>query len=171
MTYAPYTPPPAPKKHRARNTLAGIGTGVVLLAVVGALTGSPTPAAAPVPVVTPTSSGTAPAPAPATTTTAPATVTYTCTGQAPDGIDITYGPEGTSLSATTLPFHATTVLNPDAMYYTVNAQLSGSGHVTCTTTIQTGDGTVTAQTAQAEGGYNIATAEVCSSFDGGWEAC
>jgi hypothetical protein len=105
----------------------------------------------------------------------PAQVTYSCKGSAPDGVDITYGPEGSDHSASRLPFTHTDPLDPTAQYYVTTAQLQGGGSVSCTTVVQTdnGDGTAHQVTkhASADGGYNIASAEVCSTFDGGWDAC
>jgi hypothetical protein len=105
----------------------------------------------------------------------PQFVTFACTGSAPDGLDITYGPEGSNLGASSLPFSKTTAYDSGAQYYVTTAQLSGSGHVTCTTTVQTdnGDGTAddVVNSGTASGGYNIASAQVCSSFTGGWEKC
>jgi hypothetical protein len=102
-------------------------------------------------------------------------VTYACTGHAPDGVDITYGPNGSNLGASSLPFSKTTGYDASAQYYVTTAQLSGSGQVTCTTTVQTDNGDGTAHVVQnsgtASGGYNIASAQVCSSFTGGWEKC
>jgi hypothetical protein len=103
------------------------------------------------------------------------TTAYTCTGTAPDGIDITYGPDGTNLSASALPFTQSTPLDPNAQYYVVDAQLHGSGQVTCQTVVTYTDASGTAhsvtKSATASGGYNIASAQVCSRFDGAWEAC
>lgn len=110
----------------------------------------------------------------APTTTQPTVaeqVTYACTGSAPDGVDVTYGPSGSQYSASHLPFKKTVALDDSAQYYVTEAQLSGSGHVTCTTTIQRSDGSTVVNTATAEGGYNIASAQICSTFDGGWDKC
>lgn len=105
----------------------------------------------------------------------PQQVTYSCTGSAPDGVNITYGPGGSNHSASSLPFTHTDSLDTSAPYYVTTAQLSGSGSVSCTTTVQTdnGDGTANhvANTASADGGYNIASAQVCSTFNSGWEVC
>lgn len=102
----------------------------------------------------------------------PEQVTYSCTGHG--GVDITYGPNGTQHSASSLPFHHTEPLTAGALYYVTTAQLQGGGSVSCTTTVQTVsfDGTAddVSNTGSADGGYNIATAEVCSGVDG-WEKC
>ena len=111
------------------------------------------------------------APADPETASVPEKVTYRCSGHAPDGVDITYGPEGSNYSASHLPFTKTATLDDSAQYYAIQGQLSGAGSVTCTVTVQTSDGTVVTQSGSASGGYNIASAEICSSFDGSWDKC
>ena len=105
---------------------------------------------------------------------APEQVTYACTGSAPDGVEITFGPNGSNHSAGSLPFRHTEPLTTGALYYVTTAQLQGGGSVSCTTTVQTVsfDGTAddVDNTGSADGGYNIATAQVCSGIDG-WEKC
>jgi hypothetical protein len=117
------------------------------------------------------------APAAPSTSSAPAApeqVTYACTGSAPDGVDITYGPSGSSHSTSKLPFNHTEGLTSGAQYYVTEAQLQGSGSVSCTTTVQTdnldGSANDVANSGSADGGYNIASAQVCQSLDG-WDKC
>lgn len=98
-------------------------------------------------------------------------VTYSCTGSAGDGVNITYGPSGSDYSASSLPFTKTMSLAASAEYYDTEAQLQGGGSVSCTTTVIGEDGSTTTNTAAADGGYNIASAEVCSNFDGSWTDC
>lgn len=119
-----------------------------------------------------TGGGSAPKAAPTTTTTpAPPTAAFNCTGSAPDGVDITYGTDSINDDGNgALPWSASLALPSDAEYADVQAQLSGSGSVTCTTTV-TWDGHSVTKTGAANGGYNIASAQICSSFDGGWETC
>jgi hypothetical protein len=187
-TRAPYQPPQAPKKHTARKIILGLVCGTFAIIVVSAVasggntpstTSAPPTATATIPTpsapasatyTAPTPAAPAPAAPPATTPAAVAQVTFACTGNAPDGIDITYGPEGTDDSADSLPFTKTMPLDPDAQYYNVTAQLSGSGHVSCTTVVDW-DGQPVTQSGSASGGYNIASAEMCSDFTGGWEKC
>lgn len=97
-------------------------------------------------------------------------VTYACTGSAPSGVQITYGPAGSQFSADSLPFSETDSLDASAQFYVTTAQLQGSGSVSCTTTVQPGGGGVVVAGGSASGGYNIASAQVCSSSDG-WEKC
>lgn len=99
-------------------------------------------------------------------------VTYACTGHG--GVQITYGPNGSQHSASSLPFHHTEPLTTGALYYVTTAQLQGGGSVSCTTTVQTAavDGSAddVSNSGSADGGYNIATAEVCSGLVG-FEKC
>jgi hypothetical protein len=194
--YAPYIAPQKPKR-RGRTVLiiAGSALGVlVVAAAVGAAT-TKTPDTTtrgdtlPIPVASGMLSpgqqqpGVAyvstppPPPAPSTSSAPPVPqqVTYSCTGSAPDGVDITYGPNGSNHSASKLPFKHTEPLDTTALYYVTTAQLQGGGSVSCTTVVQTDDGDGTANqvtsSGSADGGYNIASAEVCGSFDGGWDKC
>jgi hypothetical protein len=102
-------------------------------------------------------------------------VTFSCTGKAPDGIEITYGPDGSSLGASALPFSRTLPLDLNAMYYVVQAQLQGSGAVSCSTVVDYNDASGMARsvtkTGAATRGFNIADAQVCSGFDVDWETC
>ena len=184
-------PPQAPKKKRGAQ-IAGFGClGIVALIVIiviaaavgGSKTGntaagSTTTPPAPVAVVTTVAgqgviadaSTDAVAPATSAAPAVPDQVAFSCTGSAPDGIDITYGSDSSNSSASHLPFHKTIPVASDAEYYDITAQLSGSGHVTCSTSVRQ-DGSSVSKSGTAEGGYNIATAEVCSDFTGGWESC
>lgn len=188
----PFRPPTPPKKSSAPKILGfgclGLVALVVIIVVATALassgktgTGS---VAAGASASAPAAAGSDAAAAPASATTpasaaAPAssaapvaqTVAYSCTGSDPDGVNITYGPEGTNDSASSLPFSATQSLTGSAQYVNVTAQLQGDGQVSCTTTVTYGTGQTVTQTGNASGGYNIASAEVCSDFTGGWQAC
>jgi hypothetical protein len=151
--------------------------------VSGTKSGNSAAGAAASTAVAATTAAKAAAAAPATTKTtaaAPATskapaavpqqVVFSCTGHAPDGIDITYGPEGTNDSASSLPFTVTVSLDNSALYYNVTAQLQGDGQVSCSTVVDW-DGQSVRQSGSANGGYNLASAEVCSDFSGGWQTC
>lgn len=188
---SPTTPPPAGLSKRSRNagrvTLLAAAVAVVAIFAIWASNKPGTDAGSGVdttlsqptdtatqadPGLVPGTVADSPTPSPSPV---PQFVKYACTGSAPDGLDITYGPEGSNLGASSLPFSTTAAYDSGAQYYVTTAQLSGSGHVTCTTTVQTdnGDGTadVVVNTGSASGGYNIASAQVCSSFTGGWEKC
>jgi hypothetical protein len=200
MAEAPYplhAPPVAASRPRVsffRRTpviLLGLMVAFGLGAVIGADGPGQAPAVAV--VATPVTGSSAPATTPATsaapvlaasapvvlvTTTPPAppqAVTYSCTGHAYDGVDITYGPEGSSFSADRLPFSKILALDSNAQYFDTQAQLQGGGSVSCSTVVDYDDGLGDAQSASnsgsASGGYNIADAEVCSDYTGDWEAC
>jgi hypothetical protein len=100
-------------------------------------------------------------------------VVFVCAGNAP-GVTISYGDDSSNLSAPRTPFSATLPLSHGAMYYDVNAQLDGSGSVSCSVTVhwnQGGRSHTARKVGTASGGYNIADPEVCSNFTGGWSAC
>lgn len=101
-------------------------------------------------------------------TAAPDEVTYDCAGTG-SGVDITYGDDSSNTQGA-LPLHVVAPLSEDAQYYSISAQLNGSGTVTCRVTVHFG-GQVATKVGTATGGYNIASVEVCSTFDGGFEAC
>jgi hypothetical protein len=119
------------------------------------------------------SSSTPPSSTPAATTT-PDGVTYQCTGSAPAGVDITYGPSGSGLQATSLPFTAhEDGVSQTAQYYSITAQLNGGGDVTCTLTV-TAAGQTATSSGTASGGHNIASPQICSGLSDGqreWHAC
>lgn len=100
-----------------------------------------------------TSAGTSPpaASAPAQVPPGQQTVTYIVTGSP---ADITYGPAGSHLTAT-VPMHVTARLGTP-IYYAINAQLNGSGSVTCEILV---DGKVIVRHAAA-GSHNIAGCEI-----------
>ena len=89
-------------------------------------------------------------------------VTFEVDGNAPNGVDITYGNDGSNYQGS-LPLYETLTIEKDAMYYVVTAQLSGGGAVNCSVTI--GDAVAT---GHARGGYNICSAQLNSDFSGGW---
>lgn len=106
-----------------------------------------------------------------TTPAAPDGVTYRCTGSAPAGIEITYGPSGSGLQATRLPFAAhDRSVSETAQHYSITAQLHGGGHVTCTVTVSAA-GHTTTSSGTARGGYNEATPEICADYERHWSAC
>jgi hypothetical protein len=89
-----------------------------------------------------------------------AVVTFKVWGTAPAGalgpLDITYGSDSDTRKGKfeNGKFTATLPLNDDAMYYTVMAQLQGSGDINCSITV---DGHT--EKAHASGGYNICHAQ------------
>ncbi|MDX3451398.1 MmpS family transport accessory protein [Streptomyces sp. ME02-8801-2C] len=84
-------------------------------------------------------------------------------GSAPNGVDITYGSDGTNLDGSRLPMTKTLTVDEDALYYQVSAQLTGGGDVQCSVTI---DGKT--KTGRAKGSYNICSAQLNSDFSGGF---
>ena len=90
-------------------------------------------------------------------------------------MDITYGTDTSNLNgASTVPWQATLALPSSVEYADVTAQLQGDGTVTCTTTVtwsQSGTSQSVTQTGTGSGDYNIASAEICANFDGGFETC
>jgi hypothetical protein len=121
----------------------------------------------------PRSAGSSPLSTPTAASTAPVGpdgVTYQCTGSAPSGIDITYGPSGSGFEATQLPFAAQDVVNASTSYYRINAQLKGSGDVTCVLTVIYA-GRTTTNSGTARGGYNITSPQICGNYRGLWDPC
>ncbi|MGW6741618.1 hypothetical protein ACWGDX_12980 [Streptomyces sp. NPDC055025] len=84
-------------------------------------------------------------------------------GSAPSGVDVTYGSDGTNLQGGRLPVTKTLEVKDDALYYQVTAQLQGGGDIHCSVTI---DGET--KTGQAQGGYNICSAQLNGDFLDGW---
>jgi hypothetical protein len=88
---------------------------------------------------------------------------FSVTGTAPSGVDITYGNDSSNYQGSALPFHAKLHVKNDAMYYTVTAQLQGSGRIMCKLTIGNA-----VKVGHAAGGYNICSAQLNSDFSGGF---
>jgi hypothetical protein len=184
----PYgTPPPAqqPRKtHKIRNTLLGsVVALVVLVAITAALGGSktPRPATAAAASTTPAST-TAQAPAstaaPSPTPVPPTTVKFIVSGYAPgdgygNGPTINYGSNGSTHEADPADISGTLTysvpFDPSASYYSLNAQLEGSGHLSCKIVV-TGpypDVPLTVSHGTAEGGYSICSAQAAPSDPSG----
>jgi hypothetical protein len=164
-----YPPPghrPPPRKRRKGGIIAGIIGGFFLLIIVIAIAanGGSKPGTVTPPAATSGAAGGSPAsgPAPAQAAAA-ATVTYKVTGSP---ADVTYGPAGSSLSGA-VPMRKTDKLgSKPAAYYSIDAQLSGGGKVTCEILVS---GKVIS-TSTATGGYNIASCEITQDpFSGQWQ--
>lgn len=85
-------------------------------------------------------------------------------GDAPAGVDITYGTDSDSRSGTwSGSFETTLPIDEDALYFHVFAQLMGGGDINCSVSVDgsTADG-------HASGDYNICNAQLNSDFFGGW---
>ncbi len=161
--YQPYQPSPPPRrKRKGLRVFLGVSgallTLLVVAGVLGALVKTPPPAAPPAsapPAATAVVSSPSPKPA------AARTVTYVVTGSP---ADVTYGPAGSSLTAT-VPLDKTVPLGTPA-YYSVSAQLQGGGAVACKILV---DGKAVSS-AQATGSYNIASCEISPNpLTGSWE--
>lgn len=97
-------------------------------------------------------------------------VVFKVWGTAPAGalgpLDITYGSDSDNRKGTFKngQFEASLTLDDDALYYTVHAQLQGSGDINCSVTI---DGET--KKGHASGGYNICNAQANAGLLGGWD--
>jgi hypothetical protein len=187
----PVPPPPAPSPGWARKRV--IVPTAALILVVGIVIGSaggggtektsadPAPTvtktvganaesvAEPAPTVTVTETAKAEA-APKKETTKEETATapegkavFKVWGSAPNGVDITYGSDGTNLEGSGLPMTKTLTVDEDSLYYQISAQLMGGGDVQCSVTI---DGET--RSGRAKGSYNICSAQLNSDFSGGF---
>jgi hypothetical protein len=137
----PRQPPPrGSNSHWVRNILAGVGAVVVVSVALSHLSSGSSSSSSSSPgqaAVAGSVSAPAPgsAPPPASPTPPPPTkVEFIVSGSAPDGIQITYGPAGTQLSGPSVLNGTVTMSVPfdaAALYYALNAQLQGDGHITC----------------------------------------
>lgn len=91
-------------------------------------------------------------------------VRFLVEGDAPQGVDITYGSDSDNRQGNGMPFAATLPAHSDAMYYAVTAQLNGSGDITCT--VQIGKHV---KMGHASGSYNICSAQLNAGPFGGWD--
>lgn len=92
----------------------------------------------------------------------PRKVTYVVTGST---AEVTYGPAGSGFTGQ-VPMRITKKLRHPA-YYSITAQLQGSGAVTCKIMI----GGKVVDHASATGGYNIASCEISRNLlSGKWES-
>jgi hypothetical protein len=97
-------------------------------------------------------------------------VVFKVWGTAPAGalgpLDITYGSDSDTRKGTFKngKFEATLPLNDEALYFTVMAQLQGSGDINCSVTVE-GE----TKKAHASGDYNICHAQASAGLLGGWD--
>lgn len=90
-------------------------------------------------------------------------VAFKVSGSAPAGVDITYGSDSDNRQGgSDVPWHASLKRQSGAMWYSVTAQLQGSGDITCSVTI--GGHT---KKGHASGSYNICQAQINAPL-GGW---
>lgn len=93
-------------------------------------------------------------------------VRFVVTGSG-SGVDITYGSDTDNRQGgTSVPFSASLKLDRSADYYSLDAQLNGSGDITCKIIIREH---VVAK-GHASGGYNICSAQAGRGLDGSWTA-
>lgn len=154
-----------PRKGSTGRTIAIIaGAAVVVFILVATLSHGSSPAPSPAASGAPAGT-TAPAAQASTAAAAAAgsTVTYVVSG-AP--ADVTYGPAGSDLSGS-VPMSKTAKIPSSApAYYSIDAQLNGSGTVSCKIEV---NGKVVSQ-ATATGSYNIASCEITQDpFSGAWQ--
>jgi hypothetical protein len=117
--------------------------------------------------------------APATPTQAsPARVRFIVTGTAPDGADITYGSDADSRTppgdlgilgtGTAIPWHGSVPFDGSATFYSLSAQLQGSGDIHCKIVVtRPGYVPLTVSHGHASGGYNICRAQAAPSGPSG----
>ncbi|MFC1416388.1 hypothetical protein [Streptacidiphilus cavernicola] len=166
-------PPPEPKKSKKAAGCLGIGCGgLVLIAVIGGIaaavsgggksgSSSTTVAAGPAQATTEAAAPAASKAAAPKKAATPDTVTYIVTGTS--NADVQYGTAGSTTQGH-VPLKVTKKLgNP--LYYSISAQLQGSGKVTCK--IEVNGKAIS--TATASGGYNIAMCEMSKDpLSGDW---
>ncbi|MDX3384761.1 hypothetical protein PV682_25300 [Streptomyces niveiscabiei] len=171
---------PQPPKKRSVGKTVGIGCGgvfglVVAIGVIGALAGAGDDKESADAKATPTASrverpATDANPAPTKATKKTKDVVLKVWGTAPAGalgpLHITYGSDNDTRQGTFKngEFTTTLPLNDNALYYTVTAQLQGSGDINCSVTVNGHT-----EKAHASGGYNICHAQANKGVFGGWD--
>jgi hypothetical protein len=100
----------------------------------------------------------------------PTRVRFIVTGSAPDGVDITYGSDsdnrsprgglGIDGSGTAVPWRGSVPFDGSAEYYSISAQLNGSGDIRCKIVVTgPGDAPLTVSHGHSSGSYNICRAQ------------
>jgi hypothetical protein len=173
------TPPPPRKRHLLRNILLSIGAfflaGGIASAVVNGHTNTAASSSAGVspsansPSQAPASQAAA-APATAPSLQTPTKVEFIVSGYAPgdgygNGPTVDYGSDGSTHEAQPASISGTLTysipFDPSAQYYSLNAQLTGSGQLSCKIVV-TGpypDKPLTVSSGNASGGYSICSAQ------------
>ncbi|MGW7258347.1 hypothetical protein [Streptomyces sp. NPDC054834] len=166
-------PPPQPKKKGSAGKILGFGClGVVALFVILgiAATGGSNSSGSGATATSQKNSGSHAKSGDSQADKAADTVVFKVWGTAPSGaagpLDITYGSDSDNRQGHWKQdgFTATLPLHKGALYYSLTAQLAGSGDIHCSVTIGG-----TTKTGHASGGYNICSAQLNSGFDGDWE--
>ncbi|MET7380957.1 hypothetical protein ABZT08_19410 [Streptomyces sp. NPDC005526] len=173
-------PPPQPPKKKGKGKIAGLGClgVVVLLGIVSAVSGggsdksddSKSAASASKQEKPAAGKGGSKSKADTKKDSDKKTVVFKVWGTAPAGalgsLDITYGSDSDNRKGKFAngKFEATMPVDKDAMYFSVTAQLQGSGDINCSVTI--GGKT---KKGHASGGYNICQTQLNSGLLGGWD--
>jgi hypothetical protein len=170
-----------PRRHKILTTLAGIAVLGTALGIVGGTTGGGQPSGQrALPVLTPNPTGSQPNPDVSTPAYTPAAapvlhvtrVHFIVTGTGDPSI--TYGSDadnrdgggtaGFMGDGNALPWRASMRFRGDAQYYSMDAQLEGSGNIHCKIVV-TGPGvqTLTVSSGHASGGYSICSVQAAPS--------
>jgi len=186
--YDPQQPVQPRKTHKVRNTLLSIAAALIALTAISiALGGGHKPAASPAaasstvdqaPLSNTTTTGPSPAaPAPSPTPAPPTKVTFVISGYAPgdgygNGPTINYGSDSSTHEADPADINGTLTytmpFDPSAEYYSLNAQLIGTGHLSCKIVVTgPGDQPLTVSKGTAEGGYSVCSAQAAPSDPSG----
>lgn len=156
----PQHPQPAPRK-KSRGCLITSIVGVVVLGLVG-FGGCAAIVANSDPSTTPSPSDTGYHGSEKPTHKAAPKVKFKVSGSAPAGVNITYGSDSDNRQGgSDVPWHASLKRQSGAMWYSVTAQLQGSGDITCSVTI--GGHT---KKGHASGSYNICSAQINAPLSG-----
>ena len=135
-------------------------------------------AVAPASSAAPASPAAAAAPSPAVSLQAPATVKFIISGYAPgdgygNGPDISYGSDSDTHEAKPADIDGMVTysvpFSPNARYYSVTAQLAGSGHLSCKIVVigPYPDQPLTVSSGKAPGGYPICSAQAAPTDSSG----
>lgn len=160
------TPPPPPPRKKKRTGLkiaGGIVAGIIVISIIASATGGSSDKKSDdkTTAVVTQQHATASATPTSKPKPKPDTVEYIVTGSP---ADVTYGPSGSSLSGHS-GMHVTKKLGSPS-YYSISAQLTGSGKVTCEIKVK---GKVVSK-GTATGSYNIAMCEIVKDpFGGSWQ--
>jgi hypothetical protein len=138
--------------------LIGLGCLIVIIGIGTGLTSGKFPSSASGSKAAPASAGAAAS----AHSRAAATLTYRVTGTA--GATVTYGPVGRTVTSQG-PLHVTTTLG-SALYYSITAQLQGSGSATCEILI----GSTLISQSVATGRHSVASCGISQNpLSGKWQ--
>lgn len=93
-------------------------------------------------------------------------VVFKVWGDAPQGVDVTYGSDSDNRDASgrQLPIKKTLKIDHGAMFYDITAQLNGGGNIHCSVRIGKSK-----DRGHASGSYNICDAQLNQGLIGGWD--